>query len=133
MKTALTLIGFICFSFSFKEKGAVNGTWQGAYGLDDQIKNTWVVFGPSNSLEFYEGEMKTENKVTGSYSLLGDTAISFTCKKNNGFEIQRIYNAMKIVSQVFNFGATKTTPDHVVRSHIFFYCIPQTYTGTSCK
>ena len=87
MKTALTLIGFICFSFSFKEKGAVNGIWQGAYGLDDQIKNTWVVFGPSNSLEFYEGEMKTENKVTGSYSLLGDTAISFTCKKNNGKQL----------------------------------------------
>ena len=38
-------------------------------------------------LEFYEGEMKTENKVTGSYSLLGDTAISFTCKKNNGKQL----------------------------------------------
>jgi hypothetical protein len=84
MKTALILLGIICFSFSAKEKGTVNGIWQGAYGMDNRIENTWVVFGSSNMVEFYEGQMKPENKMIGSYSLMGDTAISFTCKKNNG-------------------------------------------------
>ena len=87
MKTALILVGFVCLSFSVIDKGAVNGIWQGAYGMDDRIETTWVVFGPSNTLEFYEKEMKTENKMTGSYSLLGDTAIFFTCKKVNGKQV----------------------------------------------
>lgn len=87
MKTALILVGFVCLSFSVMDKGAVNGIWQGAYGMDDRIETTWVVFGPSNTLEFYEKEMKTENKMTGSYSLLGDTAIFFTCKKVNGKQV----------------------------------------------
>ena len=42
MKTAFILIGFICFSFSANEKGAVNGIWQGAYGTDDRIETTFV-------------------------------------------------------------------------------------------
>ena len=84
MKAALILLGFIGFGFSVKDKGAVNGIWQGAYGINDKIETTWVVFGPANSLEFYEGKMKPENKMTGRYTLLGDTAISITCTKGNG-------------------------------------------------
>ncbi len=87
MKTALILASFICISFSVKDRSeAVYGVWQGAYGLDKHIENVWVVLGPSQTMEFYEKEMKMENKLTGSYSLLGDTAILIRYKKVNGKE-----------------------------------------------
>jgi hypothetical protein len=83
MKTVITLLGFIAFTaFAVKDKGeALYGTWQGAYGMDDEIKNAWVVFSNGNNMEFYDGDLKAENKLTGTYTLLGDTAIVFTYKK----------------------------------------------------
>ena len=87
MKTAFILLGFICFSFSVNEKGAVNGIWQGAYGTDDRIETTFVVFGTANTLEFYEGKIDPQNKMSGTYNLLGDTVISFVCRKSNGKEV----------------------------------------------
>lgn len=85
MKTALVIIGFICFGFSVKKNGeAVYGIWQGAYGVNDRIEDAWVVFGPSNMVEFYEGNLRSGKKITGTYNLLGDTAIVFTCTKSNG-------------------------------------------------
>ena len=83
MKTVITLLGFIAFTaFAVKDKGeALYGTWQGAYGMNDEIKNAWVVFGGSNHMEFYDGDLKPQNKLTGTYTLLGDTAIVFTYKK----------------------------------------------------
>jgi hypothetical protein len=83
MKTVITLLGFIAFTaFAVKDKGeALYGTWQGAYGMNDEIKNAWVVFGSSNHMEFYDGDLRPQNKLTGSYTLLGDTAIIFTYNK----------------------------------------------------
>jgi hypothetical protein len=83
MKTVIVLLCFIAFTaFAVKDKGeAMYGTWQGAYGMNDEIKNAWVVFGSSNHMEFYDGALKAENKLSGTYTLMGDTAIVFTYKK----------------------------------------------------
>jgi len=115
MKTGLILFGFMCFSFSAKDKGeAVYGVWQGAYGFDRQIENVWVVLGPSQTMEFYEKEMKTENKMIGTYSLLGDTAISIRYKKLNGKEqVKMIGN----LNRTMNFvdGSWESTNNHFGR------------------
>jgi hypothetical protein len=83
MKTVIVLLDFIAFTaFAVKDKGeALYGTWQGAYGMNDEIKNAWVVFGGGNKMEFYDGDFKPENKLSGTYALRGDTAIVFTYKK----------------------------------------------------
>ncbi len=56
--------------------------------MNDLIEDAWVVFGPSNTVEFYEGNLKSGKKVTGTYNLLGDSAIVFTCKKSNGVQMK---------------------------------------------
>jgi hypothetical protein len=83
MKTVIALLGLTVFTaFAVKDKGeALYGTWQGAYGMNDEVKNAWVVLGANNSMEFYDGDLKPENKLSGTYKLLGDTAIVFTYKK----------------------------------------------------
>lgn len=102
MKTAFILASLICISFSVKNKGeAVYGIWQGAYGFDKHIENVWVVLGPSQTMEFYEKEMKTENKLRGSYLLIGDTAIMIRYKKLNGIEqVKMIGNLNKTMNFV---------------------------------
>ena len=112
MKTVLLIASFFCISFSIKDRGeAVYGLWQGAYSLDKNIENVWVVFGPSQTMEFYEKEMKTENKLTGTYSLLGDTAILIRYKKVNGKEqVKMIGN----INRTMNFvnGSWESTNNH---------------------
>ena len=49
--------------------------------MNDEVKNAWVVLGSGNNMEFYDGDLKPENKLSGTYKLLGDTAIVFTYKK----------------------------------------------------
>ena len=112
MKTALILVGFICFGFSAKDKGeAVHGVWQGAYGFDRQIETVWVVLGPSQTMEFYEKEMRAENKMIGTYSLLGDTAISIRYRKVYGKEqVKMIGNLNR--SMNFVDGSWESTNNH---------------------
>src|SRR5215217_5977403 len=90
MKTVITMLGFIAFTaFTVKDKGKVlHGIWQGAYGMNDEIKNAWVVFDGANNMEFYDGDLNSQNKMTGTYSLLGDTAIVFTYKKPGKQEVK---------------------------------------------
>ena len=112
MKTALLLVSLISLSFSVKDRGeAVYGIWQGAYGLDKQIENVWVVLGPSQTMEFYEKELKTENKLVGSYSLLGDTAILIRYKKGNGKEQVKMVGNL---NRTMNFvdGSWESTNNH---------------------
>ena len=83
MRAILLIIGTTLLSFSVKEKNdAVFGTWKGAYGMGNNVKQTWVYLGSNNTMSFYDGSMKPENKMTGTYSLLGDTAIVFVCEKS---------------------------------------------------
>lgn len=83
MKTVIALLGLFVFTaFAVKDKGeALYGTWQGAYGMNDQVKNAWVVFGSGSRIEFYDGDLKAENRLSGTYALRGDTAIVFAYKK----------------------------------------------------
>jgi len=92
MKTVITLLGFIAFTaFAVKDKGeALYGTWQGAYGMNDEIKNAWVIFNNGNNMEFYDGDLKSENRLAGTYSLLGDTAIVFTYRKPNSKQVVKM-------------------------------------------
>ena len=104
MKTIITLLGFIAFTaFTVKDKnGALYGVWQGAYGMNNEVKNAWVVFGSGNSLEFYDGDLKPQNKMTGTYALLGDTAIVFSYNKPG---------AQQLVTMEGNINRTKNFVD----------------------
>ena len=83
MRAILLIIGTTLLSFSVKEKNdAVLGVWKGAYGMGNNVKQTWVYFGSNNTMNFYDGSRRPENKMTGTYSLMGDTAIVFTCQRN---------------------------------------------------
>jgi hypothetical protein len=89
MKTFLLIISTTLLSFSVNDrKAAIYGIWKGAYGMGNQVKKTWVYLEPNSAMKFYEGEIKPQNKLSGSYTLLGDTAILFTCKNKEGKEIK---------------------------------------------
>ena len=90
MRTFLLMICTFCFlSFSISDKKAgVYGIWKGAYGMGSQVKQTWVYLEPNHFVKFYDSVVKSENKMTGKYSLLGDTAIVFTCTNKNGMQIK---------------------------------------------
>jgi len=83
MRAILLIISTTLLGFSAKEKNdAVFGIWKGAYGMGNNVKQTWVYLGPHNSMNFYDGSMKPENRMTGTYTLLGDSAIVFVCQKS---------------------------------------------------
>ena len=84
MRAILLIISTTLLGFSLKENNnEVFGIWKGAYGMGNNIEQTWVYLGPHNSMKFYGGYMKPENSMTGTYTLQGDTAIVFICKKKN--------------------------------------------------
>jgi hypothetical protein len=84
MRAIFIIISTTLLSFSIKEKNdAVYGIWKGAYGMGNNVEQTWVYLGPKNTMKFYGGYMKPENSMTGTYKLEGDTSIVFICKKQN--------------------------------------------------
>ena len=112
MRAILLIIGTTLLSFSVKEKNdAVFGVWKGAYGMGNNVEQTWVYLGPHNSMKFYGGYMKPENSMTGTYSLQGDTAIVFVCKnKKNDQQIKMKGNLNRTKS--FVDGVWESNHDH---------------------
>ncbi len=109
MKISIVIL-IVCsgFFFSFTEKKEqipenieVYGIWRGAYGVNDEIRNAIVMVKTDNIIEFYDGEMKEANKASGSYKILGDTAIIFTYFKPDN----------KCVSMYGNLNKTKNFVD----------------------
>ena len=111
MKTFILIISTTLLSFTVNDKkAAVYGIWKGAYGMGELVEKTWVYLEPNNSLKFYEGEIKPENKLTGSYTLLGDTAILFTCTKKDGKQIKMQGNLNR--TKNFVDGVWESGDDH---------------------
>ena len=113
MRSVLLIIGTILLSFSIKDKNEpVLGIWKGAYGMGNNVKQTWVYLGANNSMNFYDGSMKPENKMSGTYSILGDTAIVFVCEKNT---------THKQIKMKGNLNRTKSFVDGVWESNDHHY------------
>jgi hypothetical protein len=98
MKTILIglLAGTAMLGFRNENKPAegeelIQGIWQGAYGTHSNIEKLVVTLKPDNTMEFYEGE-QTVHKTTGTYVLMGDTAIVIS------------YKDQKRVNQVYMYG-----------------------------
>lgn len=107
MKTIIIglMAGTVMFGFreskpTEKLESEICGTWQGAYGTLKKVEKLVVTLKPDNTIEFYEGE-QPKNKVTGTYSLQGDTAIVIT------------YKGQEMVSQVNMYGTVNKTKNFV--------------------
>lgn len=95
MKTILIglLAGTAMFGFRTEDKKAageemIQGIWQGAYGTSRNIEKVVVTLKSDNTMEFYEGE-QPKNKITGTYVLMGDTAIVISYKDQE--KINQVY------------------------------------------
>lgn len=95
MKTILIglLAGTTMFGFNTENKPetggeSIQGIWLGAYGTTRKIEKLVVTLKPDNTMEFYEGE-QPKNKITGTYVLMGDTAIVISYKDQE--KINQVY------------------------------------------
>jgi hypothetical protein len=95
MKTILIglLAGSAMFGFKPESKQgtgeeSIQGIWLGAYGTSRKIEKLVVTLKPDNTMEFYEGE-QPKNKITGTYVLMGDTAIVISYKDQE--KINQVY------------------------------------------
>jgi hypothetical protein len=86
MKTILIglLTGTTMFGFNTENKlgegeESIQGIWLGAYGTTKKIEKLVVTLNLDKTMEFYEGE-QPKNKITGTYLVIGDTAIVISYK-----------------------------------------------------
>jgi hypothetical protein len=107
MKTILIglLAGTTMFGFSTEDKPRggtenIQGIWLGAYGTTKKIEKLVVTLKPDNSMEFYEGE-QPKNKITGTYVVMGDTAIVIS------------YKDQEKVNQVYMYGTINKNKNFV--------------------
>jgi len=95
MKTILIglLAGTAMFGFKAENKQkigeeSIQGIWQGAYGTTRNIEKLVVTLKSDNTMEFYEGA-QPKSKITGTYVLMGDTAIVISYKDQE--KINQVY------------------------------------------
>ena len=90
-------VGMGLLSFSSRlEESEMDGIWMGAYGAANQMETVVVKFNSENTIEWYKGEVKEENRVVGSYTLRGDSVVlSYTTAEGKQFTLNGYMNHRK--------------------------------------
>ena len=83
-----TMFGFRNENKQTKDVNTIQGIWQGAYGTSKKIEKLVVTLNSDNTMEFYEGA-QPKNKVSGTYVVMGDTAIVISYKDQE--KINQVY------------------------------------------
>lgn len=60
-------------------KNSICGTWKGSYGSENEIIDITVRIDPRDKIELLQNESGGSFSVTGTYRLLGDSAIIISC------------------------------------------------------
>lgn len=91
------LVGMSLVSFSNKTNdNEIDGIWMGAYGAGEEMHSMVVKFNNSNNIEWYKGEVKDENRMSGTYQLLGDSVVlTYTTPEGKACTLHGFVNRRK--------------------------------------
>lgn len=85
MKVIVFLMaGAVLTSFKGKEVNHVDGIWTGVCRTDNLREKVLVRFEDQNQIELYNGDVNENNKLTGTYTLEGDSVLKFSYQTADG-------------------------------------------------